>query len=99
MDEDNEIDEMMASSTDYIKVSVIGTYYSVYGSVHDLFKRGVETFPQIESKCYEIIGQNLQNFMNILGKDIDTDKRLRSEERRVGKECQVRCRSRWSPYH
>ena len=77
MDEDNEIDEMMASSTDYIKVSVIGTYYSVYGSVHDLFKRDVETFPQIESKCYEIIGQNLQNFMNILGKDIDTDKRLK----------------------
>ena len=24
---------------------------------------------------------------------------LRSEERRVGKECQVSCRSRWSPYH
>ena len=23
----------------------------------------------------------------------------RSEERRVGKECSVRCRSRWSPYH
>ena len=26
-------------------------------------------------------------------------KSIRSEERRVGKECQVRCRSRWSPYH
>ena len=25
--------------------------------------------------------------------------RLRSEERRVGKECTVLCRSRWSPYH
>ena len=24
---------------------------------------------------------------------------IRSEERRVGKECQPRCRSRWSPYH
>ena len=24
---------------------------------------------------------------------------LRSEERRVGKECQSTCRSRWSPYH
>ena len=23
----------------------------------------------------------------------------RSEERRVGKECSIRCRSRWSPYH
>ena len=25
--------------------------------------------------------------------------RLRSEERRVGKECSLPCRSRWSPYH
>ena len=24
---------------------------------------------------------------------------LRSEERRVGKECPLLCRSRWSPYH
>ena len=23
----------------------------------------------------------------------------RSEERRVGKECKILCRSRWSPYH
>ena len=76
-DEDDEIDEMMVSSADYIKVSIIGTYHSVYGSTHDLFKRGVETFPQIESKCYGVSGQNLQNFMNILGKDIDADKRLK----------------------
>ena len=27
------------------------------------------------------------------------DGRVRSEERRVGKECSVACRSRWSPYH
>ena len=25
--------------------------------------------------------------------------RARSEERRVGKECRIGCRSRWSPYH
>ena len=25
--------------------------------------------------------------------------KVRSEERRVGKECSFRCRSRWSPYH
>jgi hypothetical protein len=24
---------------------------------------------------------------------------FRSEERRVGKECSLSCRSRWSPYH
>ena len=28
-----------------------------------------------------------------------TGDRLRSEERRVGKECSLTCRSRWSPYH
>src|SRR3546814_20748351 len=30
--------------------------------------------------------------------DLQPD-RLRSEERRVGKECVSTCRSRWSPYH
>src|SRR3546814_11760151 len=29
----------------------------------------------------------------------DTNETLRSEERRVGKECVSTCRSRWSPYH
>ena len=28
-----------------------------------------------------------------------TDMKVRSEERRVGKECPSLCRSRWSPYH
>ena len=31
-----------------------------------------------------------------VGDELDAD---RSEERRVGKECTARCRSRWSPYH
>ena len=30
---------------------------------------------------------------------IDIGNKSRSEERRVGKECEVPCRSRWSPYH
>ena len=29
----------------------------------------------------------------------DITQRARSEERRVGKECALLCRSRWSPYH
>ena len=29
----------------------------------------------------------------------EIDISTRSEERRVGKECLPRCRSRWSPYH
>ena len=30
---------------------------------------------------------------------LDMLERFRSEERRVGKECSLTCRSRWSPYH
>ena len=30
---------------------------------------------------------------------LEADAPRRSEERRVGKECQSVCRSRWSPYH
>ena len=33
------------------------------------------------------------------GADNPNLKRYRSEERRVGKECSLLCRSRWSPYH
>src|SRR3546814_16612653 len=29
----------------------------------------------------------------------DRERSIRSEERRVGKECVSTCRSRWSPYH
>ncbi|MBD5118861.1 MAG: DUF87 domain-containing protein [Clostridiales bacterium] len=69
--------EMMISSADYVRVSVIGTYHSVFGTAHDIFKRGVDTFPRIESKCYCVSGNNLQGFMNILSKDIATEKRLK----------------------
>ena len=30
---------------------------------------------------------------------VDQREQQRSEERRVGKECRLTCRSRWSPYH
>src|SRR3546814_16150982 len=50
-------------------------------------------------------GGNVQDYLTelILSRDSDLIGRtvgsLRSEERRVGKECVSPCRSRWSPYH
>ena len=76
-DNEEDVDEIMISSADYVKVSIIGTYHSVLGNAHDIFKRGVDTFPQIESKCYCISSVNLQSFMNILSRNIDSDKRLK----------------------
>src|SRR3546814_18285157 len=39
-----------------------------------------------------------QRGVGVGGPDPEADIR-RSEERRVGKECVLTCRSRWSPYH
>src|SRR3546814_5890627 len=37
--------------------------------------------------------------MSVMGGAVVFSGQLRSEERRVGKECVRTCRSRWSPYH
>ena len=45
-------------------------------------------------------GSGKSTMLNILGcLDRPTEGSYRSEERRVGKECCLVCRSRWSPYH
>src|SRR5210317_2036895 len=38
-----------------------------------------------------------QHSLNVY--EVFSEKAKRSEERRVGKECRIGCRSRWSPYH
>src|SRR3546814_18477930 len=42
--------------------------------------------------CYQVI-------VFAAGAELVRPQLLRSEERRVGKECVSTCRSRWSPYH
>ena len=51
-----------------------------------LFRKALATDPMGASVSYS----NFASLLNSVG---------RSEERRVGKECGVMCRSRWSPYH
>ena len=44
-------------------------------------------------------GNSLRALVKYLDNISDDDIAGRSEERRVGKECTLECRSRWSPYH
>ena len=51
---------------------------------------------RVEIGLTYIYGIGLSSAKRILAEaNVDPDTRVRSEERRVGKEC----RSRWSPYH
>ena len=56
------------------------------------FKKALaKTFAQMESMTADMEGKD--------GSAILSGRNERSEERRVGKECPSKCRSRWSPYH
>ena len=52
----------------------------------------VDQMPILEQMAMKKLALNTFDLMVLAGT-------ARSEERRVGKECVVRCRSRWSPYH
>ena len=52
--------------------------------------------PEQLSDEHRLIKQTADEFIN---SEVRPALDCRSEERRVGKECQSVCRSRWSPYH
>jgi len=63
-----EEDDIQEDTRDLVKVSLIGTFFKVKGDERNIFKRGANTFPLIDSQCYLIEGDNLQRFMSIFSK-------------------------------
>jgi len=61
---------------DTMRVVLIGTFRTVDGSKANVFKRGADSFPQIDRDCFLISGANLQGFMNLLTSEIDVSERL-----------------------
>lgn len=62
---------------DLLRAALIGTFRTVEGAKKNTFKRGADSFPQIDRECYVIDGGNLQRFMSILGADFPEDERLK----------------------
>lgn len=61
---------------DAIRVVLLGTFRTVEGMARNRFKRGADSFPQIDRECFLIEGGNLQRFMGLLGKELEADQRL-----------------------
>ena len=61
---------------DALRAVLLGTYRAIEGTVRNRFKRGADSFPQIDRDCFLIEGGNLQRFMGLLGKDLDEKQRL-----------------------
>lgn len=76
-DEDADGGLLAAVPTDLIQGVLIGTFRTVEGDRRNTFKRGADSFPQIDRDCFVIEGGNLQRFMGILGAGFSSDERLK----------------------
>ena len=63
--------------TDLVRGALIGTFRTVDGEDKNTFKRGADSFPQIDRECYVVEGANLQRFMGILGAGLSENERLK----------------------
>lgn len=78
LNEDSETDGVVvAMPTDIVQGVLIGTFRTVEGDKANTFKRGADSFPQIDRECFVIAGNNLQRFMGILGAGFSEDERLK----------------------
>ena len=60
---------------------------------------GAATGSTIYLKREDLLHGGAHKTNQALGQALLARRMVRSEERRVGKECRTVCRSRWSPYH
>ena len=63
--------------TDALQGFLIGTFRTVEGAKTNTFKRGADSFPQIDRECFVVEGANLQRFMGILGAGYPDEERLK----------------------
>ncbi|UPG94356.1 ATP-binding protein [Luteibacter aegosomatissinici] len=75
--DDSEDPSLDLVTVDAIQAALIGIYRSVDGTNANTFKRGADSFPQIDRDCFIIDAANLQRFMGILGEGFEPEERLK----------------------
>jgi uncharacterized protein len=76
-DHGNDSGLLATVPTDVLQGVLIGTFRTIEGAKANTFKRGADSFPQIDRECFVIEGANLQRFMGILGAGFAEDERLK----------------------
>lgn len=62
----DEADDEGKSELNLCKLSLIGTLLDRHGAQRNVFRRTLETVPEIEANCFSLDGDNLTNFMRSL---------------------------------
>ena len=82
---------------------IVEKYKIPHISTGDIFRQNIKEGTELGKKAKEYMDQGLlvpdELTVGLVTDRISQPDCGRSEERRVGKECRIGCRSRWSPYH
>ncbi len=77
IDIDDEETEEQEYSYNFCNITLVGTFYKKLSSTkQNIFKRAVNTYPEINSKVYLADGKALSIIMNSLENEISSEKRL-----------------------
>tara|TARA_R110002111_G_scaffold120260_3_gene183335 strand:+ start:1676 stop:3433 length:1758 start_codon:yes stop_codon:yes gene_type:complete len=80
LDADNDsldVVEIGPTPSDVLRVVLIGTYRTVQGEDRQVFKRGADSFPQIDRDSFLIQSANLQRLMGLLAAGLEEHEKLK----------------------
>src|SRR3546814_13652815 len=85
----------------YRRTMIIAEDYAFpYSQVQGFMSGFCKAGGRVPKKAWVPVGnKDFSSVIASIPEDVDSLLVVRSEERRVGKECVSTCRSRWSPYH
>ena len=71
-EESNELSNFILTEN-IIKVNLIGTILDKFGSKENVFKRTLDTVPEIDAMCFSLEGENITNFMRTISSQEEYD--------------------------
>ena len=74
--EDESVENELPSEENIVRVSLIGTHIGLKDGKRNVFRRTLETVPEIEANCFSIEGDHLTSFMRIIANVAEDGQRL-----------------------
>ncbi len=65
-DDDGEVQDDRALVENIVRVSLIGTLLDAFGTEQNVFRRTLETVPEIDAPCFVLSGDRLTSFMRAI---------------------------------
>lgn len=72
VEDDTDEDEMLPSENNLVKITLIGTLLDKVGTEENVFRRTLETVPEIDANCFSLEGERLTKFMQVIS-NVETD--------------------------